>query len=118
MAITHRTIGPVVILELTGTLGAGTDAEFLDKVRSNLYEGYRAFAINLSSVKHVDSTGLGTLLHTHGAVARSGGRMVLANVTQRIRSVMAIAKLVTVFDVFDAEDAAIAALAGAAPMST
>lgn len=67
---------PVVVLELTGILGAGTDAEFLDKVHSNLYEGHRAFVVNLSGVKHIDSTGLGTLLHLHAAVARSGGRMV------------------------------------------
>jgi anti-sigma B factor antagonist len=118
MTVTHRTIGPVVVLELTGTLGAGTDVAFLDNVHSNLCEGRRAFVINLSGVSHIDSTGLGTLLATHTAVAGSGGRMVLSNLTQRIRNVMAIAKLVTVFDAFDTEDEAIAALAGQVPTST
>jgi anti-sigma B factor antagonist len=117
MTINHRRVGSVVVLELSGTFGAGTAESFSTTVQSMLYEGRRAFVVNLAGVTRMDSTGLGALVAACGSVAAAGGRMVLAQLPRRIQSVLAIAKLVTVFDVFDSEAEALASLMSETPRS-
>lgn len=56
----------------------------------------------------VDSSGLGVIVAAYTSVQRKGGRIALLQVTGNIRSLIVMAKLVTIFDRYEDEDEAIA----------
>jgi anti-sigma B factor antagonist len=105
LQLTERTIGDVVIIDLSGkiTLGDGGDAMLKDKVRSQLQQGRKKMILNLGDVSYIDSAGLGELVQAYAAVGKSGGALKLLNTTKRIKDLLSITKLLTVFETFDSE---------------
>jgi anti-sigma B factor antagonist len=51
----------------------------------------------------VDSAGLGQLVQIHATTKSKGGSLRLANVTKRLKDLLVVTKLVTVFDSYDSE---------------
>ena len=66
--------------------------------------------LNLERVQMMDSSGLGVLVAAHTSVLRNGGRVVLLNLGGNIRSLIVMAKLVTIFDTYQSEAEAIAGI--------
>jgi anti-sigma B factor antagonist len=66
--------------------------------------------LNLSAVSYIDSGGLGTLVGVFSAARKAGADIKLTGLGQRLRDVLQITKLATVFEVFDTEQEALAAL--------
>jgi anti-sigma B factor antagonist len=106
--ITPRRLDDVVILDLSGriTLGEGT-LVIRDAVQKLLSGGDRKFVMNLADVDYVDSAGLGELVTVFTTVRAEGGQVKLLKLTHRIRDLLSITKLLTVFDVFENETEAI-----------
>ena len=105
MHISERTIGDVVIVDVSGkiTLGDGGDTILKDKLRSLVQQGKRKLLLNLADVAYVDSAGLGAIVQSYTTVTNQGGALRLVNMTKRIHDLLAITKLLTVFDTFDNE---------------
>jgi anti-sigma B factor antagonist len=110
MQISQRTVGDVVIVEVSGkiTLGEGGDAILKDKMRSLIQQGHKKLLLNLGDVSYVDSAGLGEIVQAYATVNKDGGKLKLLNITKRIKDLLSITKLLTVFDTFDNEAEAIA----------
>ena len=109
MKIEMRTVGDVKILDCSGkiTLGEGT-MSIRNAVRDHVNAGAKKIALNLADVNYIDSAGVGELVSTYTTVVNSGGKLKLLSLTKKIREVLAITKLLTVFDVFDDEQAMLA----------
>jgi anti-sigma B factor antagonist len=105
MHISERTTGDVVIVDVSGkiTLGDGGDAVLKDKMRSLVQQGHKKILLNLGDVSYVDSAGLGEIVQAYATVSKNGGTLKLLNVTKRIKDLLSITKLLTVFDTFDTE---------------
>lgn len=104
-----------MVLDLEGRLLLGADADGLrDKMNSLLQQGQRQFIVNLHGVPYMDSGGLGELVRAYTTVTRSGGALKLLHLTDRLRDLLVITKLATVFDSYDSEDAAIASFTASA----
>jgi len=111
MKLTDREQNGVVILEPKGKIMGGPDASLLhDKLHEVLEAGKRKVVIDLSQVEWMNSTGLGILISTYTTLRNNDGELKLANVTDKIRSLLTITKLVTVFDTHDSVDEAVKAL--------
>jgi anti-sigma B factor antagonist len=110
MHISERTVGDVVIVDLSGkvTLGDGGDVVLKDKIQSLLQQGQKHVLLNLSEVSYVDSAGLGQIVQSYATVMKSGGSLKLLNVTKRIKDLLSITKLLTVFECHDNEAEAVA----------
>jgi anti-sigma B factor antagonist len=80
-------------------------------VRSLLQQGQLQFIVNLAGVPYMDSGGLGELVQAYATVTKQGGALKLLHLTSRLRDLLVITKLATVFDCYDAEDAALASFA-------
>ncbi|HEV3214424.1 MAG TPA: STAS domain-containing protein [Vicinamibacterales bacterium] len=108
MNISQRIVGNVAVIDLSGrvTLGEGTET-LRDKINSLLNQGHRNLILNLSGVDYVDSAGLGEIVSSYATVRRNGGSLKLVGLTSRIRDLLSITKLLTVFDTFDAEQDAV-----------
>jgi anti-sigma B factor antagonist len=109
MIISERAVGEITVLDAQGKLIMGAGAELLrDKVRSLLQQGRKQFLVNLGGVPYMDSSGLGELVQCYATVTRQGGSLKLLNATSRLRDLLVITKLATVFDCFDLEATALA----------
>ena len=109
MDIKERVVGGVSILDLSGkiVLGEG-DIQVKDRIKDLLGDGQRRILLNLAEVNYIDSAGLGTLIGSYTTVKRDGGSLKLVNLTKRIKDLLAITKLITVFETFDSEAEALA----------
>ncbi|MCH7680464.1 STAS domain-containing protein [candidate division KSB1 bacterium] len=100
--------GGVVILELSGKIMGGPDATLLnDKLHELIEAGKVKIIANLKGVNWMNSSGLGILIGGLTTMRNNGGDLKLANITDRIQSLLMITKLLTVFESFDTIDQAI-----------
>ena len=105
MHISERRVGDVVIVDVSGkiTLGDGGDVTLKDKMRSLMQQGQKKVLLNLGDVSYVDSAGLGEIVQSYATVTKNGGALKLLNVTKRIKDLLSITKLLTVFECHDNE---------------
>ncbi len=110
MQITERQVGDIVILTVAGdiTLGKGGDVAIKDRIHSLMQQGHRKLLLDLGDVSYVDSAGLGELVHAHVTATKAGGSLRLLRLTKRLKDLLTITKLVTVFDSYDDEAAGLA----------
>ena len=109
MVIEMRIIGDVRILDCNGKirLGEGTTA-IRKAVLDALEAGTKKLILNFEEIDYIDSSGVGALLSAYTSVANAGGKMKLLHLTARIRELLMITKLLTVFEAHDDEQEAIA----------
>lgn len=110
MKLSYQERDGIVILEPKGKILGGPDATTLkDQLQSLIDTGKTKVIIDLAQVDYMNSTGLGILISTLTTLKRAQGELKLANVTDKIQSLLTITKLVTVFDDFESVDEAVAA---------
>jgi anti-sigma B factor antagonist len=104
MKIDERTVGDVVVLDLHGKILIGEGDDALREAVNRLAEsGKGKILLNLADVPYVDSAGLGEIVRCYTTVSKKGGKLKLLNLTAKIRDLLAITKLLTVFETYDSE---------------
>ena len=108
MLLKSRRLDDVVILDLSGRITMGEGAVIVrDNLQKLLDAGDRKFLVNLADVNYIDSSGLGELVVAFTTVRNHAGQLKLLNLTKRVRDLLQITKLLTVFESFDSEAEAI-----------
>ena len=108
MTIDTRNVNGVTILELHGKVTIGEwSREIREKIRELLDSGNKDILLNLGDVSYIDSSGIGELVGSYTTVTNQGGQFKLLNLTKKIRELLAITKLLTVFDSYDDEKTAV-----------
>lgn len=104
-----RQVGDVTVIDVSGriTLGEGTSA-LREVLRELMAKGDKKILLNLGDVSYIDSSGIGELVSGFTTVANQGGTLKLLSLTKRVKDLLQITKLYTVFDVKDDEASAIA----------
>ncbi len=105
MKIVERKVADVTILDLHGKIliGEGDDA-LRDAVTKLVDGGTTKLLLNLEDVPYVDSAGLGEIVRCYTTVSRKDGNLKLINLTKKIKDLLSITKLLTVFETYDSED--------------
>ena len=111
--INERRVEYVTILDLKGRDRIrGVTMALHESIRCLAREGKVQVLLDLASVKHIDSGGLGELVSSHVTLDQNGGALKLMHMTENVRELMTITKLLTVFDVYDNEPEALASFVG------
>ena len=111
MKLNSREQDSVIILEPKGKIMGGPDATVLkEAIRDYVNQNKKNVVIDLAEVDWMNSTGLGIMISCLKTVREAGGEMKLANVTDKIKSLLTITKLITVFDAYNSTDEAIKAV--------
>ncbi len=107
-----RQVGDVSVVDVAGriTLGEGSSA-LRDTIRELVGKGQKKILLNLGDVSYIDSSGIGELVSAFTTVTNQGGQLKLLNLTKRVKDLLQITKLYTVFDVHEDEATAIRAFA-------
>ena len=100
-----------VIIELKGNVMGGDDTkEFNDLLHKLIDEKKIRVIIDLSAVKFMNSSGPGMLIGGLTTMKKADGFYKLANVSDKIESLLIITKLITIFEHYDSVDQAIESL--------
>jgi anti-sigma B factor antagonist len=106
--INERRSADVTILDLKGRLRIGGNAVALHRsVRSLILEKKTLILLNLAGVTFIDSCGLGELVASQVSVENKGGEIKLIGVTDTLRELLELTRLLRVFDVYENEADAI-----------
>lgn len=107
--LSPRQVGDVVVIDVSGriTLGKGSSS-LREGIRELMAQGSRKILLNLGEVSYIDSSGIGELVSAFTSVANQGGQLKLLNLTKRVKDLLQITKLYTVFDIYDNEASAVA----------
>ncbi|MDE0426479.1 STAS domain-containing protein [Candidatus Poribacteria bacterium] len=118
MQVNLRHKGSITILDIAGKV-IGADALALKKIIEEQVQiadnpaeprEHLNLILNLERVQMMDSSGLGVLVSVHTSVRRTNGQVVLLNLGGNVRSLIVMAKLMTIFDCYDSEAEAIAGI--------
>jgi len=106
--LTSRQVGDVTVVDAVGriTLGEGASA-FRDRIRELVNKGNNKVLLNLGEVSYIDSSGIGEMVSGFTTVTNSGGALKLLGLSKRVKDLLQITKLYTVFEVFDDEAEAV-----------
>ena len=106
--LSPRQVGDVTVIDVAGriTLGEGS-SNLREGIRDMVAKGNKKMLLNLGEVTYIDSSGIGELVSGFTSVANAGGQLKLINLTKRVKDLLQITKLYTVFEVYEDEAAAI-----------
>ena len=107
-----RQVGDVSVVDVAGRiiLGEGSSA-LRDSLRDMVSKGQKKILLNLGEVSYIDSSGIGELVSGFTSVTNNGGQLKLLNLTKRVKDLLQITKLYTVFDVHESEASAVRSFA-------
>ena len=95
----------VVVLSLSGKIMGGPEAsEINGKINQLIDDGKLKILIDLKEVEWMNSSGLGILIDAVTVLKNNNGTLRLVNVSDRIKNLLKITKLDTVFDIRDSID--------------
>lgn len=108
MKIEKRKKGNVTIFDLKGKIlfGDGID-ELRQSVNAALKENEKQLVLNFAEVPYLDSTGLGEVVRSYTTLKKEGGTVKIANLTNKVKDLMMVTKLITVFETFENENEAV-----------
>jgi anti-sigma B factor antagonist len=106
--VTNRVVGDVSVVDVAGriTLGEGASA-LRENIRGLVGKGNKKILLNLGDVSYIDSSGIGELVSGFTTATNQGGVLKLLGLTKRVKDLLQITKLYTVFEVFDDEATAV-----------
>lgn len=104
LSLKPRHIDGVLVIDMAGRVTID-DGGFRDCVRQAVNQGERRIVLNLAGVSYMDSSGLGQLVTVYTTVISTGGKLRLLSPGPRVRNLLAITKLDTVFTILENEDA-------------
>ena len=107
MQISRSLRDGVAVLRLDGDALGGPDGSALhDALHGDRPEGPLQAVVDLSGVRHMNSSGLGMLIGALTTARNTGGDLRLANVGDRVRALLDVTQLSGVFQSFGSvEDA-------------
>ena len=110
--LSTRQVGNVSVIDVAGriTLGEGSSA-LRETLRDMVAKNQNKILLNLADVTYIDSSGIGELVSGYTTVTNTGGSLKLLNLNKRVKDLLQITKLYTVFEVHEDEAAAIRSFA-------
>ncbi len=117
MALSAKTrrVGDIAIVDLNGKVTLGENTGILrDELRGLMSQGHKNIILNMADVSYVDSAGLGELVGAYTTATNQGGSVKLLHLQGKMKDLMQITKLHTIFSSYDDESAAVASFAAGA----
>ena len=117
MALTAKTrqVGTVSIVDLNGKITLGESSGVLrDELNSLLAMGQKHIVVNMANVSYVDSAGLGELVGKYTTATNQGGSIKLLHLQGKMKDLLQITKLHTIFPIFEDEKEAVASFSATA----
>jgi anti-sigma B factor antagonist len=108
--ITTREIDRITVVDAVGRLTLSDSRTRLrDLIHIFTSNGHKHFLINLAGVDFIDSDGMGELVRSYSIVRQKGGEMRLVHANQRVRDLLQVTRVNTIFEIYSDEQVALQA---------
>jgi anti-sigma B factor antagonist len=109
MKINRAEQNGITIIQPKGkiTIGEG-DVLLREEITKLLAEDKKKLVHDLGEVSYMDSAGVGELVSVYTSVKNRGGELKLAALTKKIKDLLSITQLMTIFDTYETPEEAIA----------
>jgi anti-sigma B factor antagonist len=85
-----------------------------DELNALLAMGRKSIIVNMANVSYVDSAGLGELVGKYTTATNQGGSIKLLHLQGKMKDLLQITKLHTIFPIFEDENEAVASFGATA----
>ena len=110
MNIEVKEYNDITALSVRGNMMGGPETIAIhDKVKELIDQKKSKVIIDLSHVKWMNSSGLGTMMGCLTSLKNIDGDLKLCGVTEKVKSLFMITKLITLFETYDSQDEAVKA---------
>lgn len=110
MEITTRDYKRVNVIRVTGRVDAVTTPEFETKLKEYIAGGHTHLVLEMDGADYISSAGLRVLISAQKALKAKGGRLVIAQPSERVKEVMQLAGLDPLFPTFPDTESAVASV--------
>jgi len=100
MQCRELTVEGVVILELSGEIDLQHSPEMRRLLQAKTEQRIPALLIDFTAVKYIDSSGLATLIEYYQGSRAYSGKIILAGLSHRVRSIFELVRLHEVFPIY------------------
>lgn len=108
MEILKQQHGDVAVIAISGNIAGCPEAEQIHKsIKAYLEIDTKKLVVDLSDVHWVGSVGIGAIIGGLTTVRHSGGDLRLVGINTKIKNLLTITKLDSLFRVFDDVDQAV-----------
>lgn len=98
----------VVVVEFDGSITLGEGSSLLrETVEQALDAGHKNILLDLEGVGYIDSAGLGELVGCNKLADARGASIKLVHLQKKIKGLLQITKLITIFETFTDENEAV-----------
>lgn len=98
----------VAVIELDGRITLGDGSTLLrGSIEKALEQGHKSILLDFEGVDYIDSSGLGELVGGNAAAISKGAKIKLVHLQKKVRGLLQITKLMTIFETFDDENVAV-----------
>ena len=109
MQISVRQLDKISILDISGDIDLSTSPELRKALLREFKERRMPrVVVNLQAVQYVDSSGVASLVEGLKASRDVGSRFVLCGLNTKVKDVLRLSRLGTIFEVVDSEEQALA----------
>ena len=110
MIVEKRQLDGFTLLTVEGVIKLGESAQFFAQtLERTLAEDRGHVLVDFSRINYIDSTGIGELVGYLGRFRSSDRALLLVNPSDRIRKLLRVAKLDTLFPIYETVEEALAA---------
>jgi anti-sigma B factor antagonist len=107
MEITITEMNRVDLVTVTGRVDSSNAGQLGEKLSEQVDSGSINMVVDLSGVEYMSSAGLRELVAALKRVKKDGGDLRLASPSDRVREVLDLAGLSSIFEIFDDQVAAV-----------
>jgi len=108
MEIKKRKVREVLILDLKGKILFGRGiGELREAINEAVEKNETKLLLNFEKVPYLDSAGLGEIVRSYATLKKAGGVAKILNLTSKVKDLLFITKLITVFENFEEEEEAV-----------
>jgi len=97
----------VNVLRVVGRIDASTAPQFEEKLNEYIEAGRRLLVLEMDGTDFLSSAGVRTLISAQKALKPRGGKVVIAQPSQRVTEVLDLAGLRPLFPIYDTTEAAV-----------
>lgn len=80
--------------------------DLLEEIEFHSNEGFNKIIIDLSAMKYMNSTGLNILINIFTQTRSKGGDVIITNIPEKIKKLLVITKLNSIFNIEETVDKA------------
>jgi anti-sigma B factor antagonist len=107
MDLSERRVGDIAVIGVAGSLTSSDSRELRQAMTALIESGTTRVVFDLAELEYLDSLGLGELVACQLRAIKAAMTLRVANADARVRDMLLITRLITVFDSYESLAAAL-----------